>query len=59
MLSQAARELIRGTKPGGLRGAIDAYDGPKDILALNDRGILYDADTPEDYRRVLSIYRSL
>jgi CTP:molybdopterin cytidylyltransferase MocA len=59
MLSRAAKELIRCTKPGGLRGAIDAYDGPKETLALDDRGILYDADTPEDYRRVLSIYRSL
>jgi CTP:molybdopterin cytidylyltransferase MocA len=50
MLPQAARELIRWKGGGGLRGAIDAYSGPGGILETDDPGILFDADTPEDYR---------
>jgi CTP:molybdopterin cytidylyltransferase MocA len=52
MLSQTAKELIRYKGPRGLRGAIDAYPGPKAVLEVDDRGILLDADTPEDYARL-------
>jgi CTP:molybdopterin cytidylyltransferase MocA len=55
MLSQTAKELIRHKGPGGLRGAIDAYNGPKAILEVDDRGILYDTDTPEDYAYMLEV----
>lgn len=33
----------------GLRNAIDRYDGTKSVLEVDDPGILYDFDTPEDY----------
>jgi CTP:molybdopterin cytidylyltransferase MocA len=49
MRSEAAGELIRCKKPGGLRGAVDAYGGSKGFLEVDDSGVLYDADTPEDY----------
>jgi CTP:molybdopterin cytidylyltransferase MocA len=49
-LSQAAKGLTGWKGGGGLRGAIDAYSGPKGILETDDPGILLDADTPEDYR---------
>jgi CTP:molybdopterin cytidylyltransferase MocA len=50
MLSSAARDLIRHKNSGGLRGAMDAYDGPRGMLEVDDQGILRDLDTPEDYR---------
>jgi CTP:molybdopterin cytidylyltransferase MocA len=50
MLSQAAKQLIRWKGGGGLKGALEAYSGPKGILETGDPGILLDADTPEDYR---------
>jgi CTP:molybdopterin cytidylyltransferase MocA len=52
MLSETAKELIRHKNPGGLKGAIDAYSGPKCTLEVDDRGILQDLDTPEDYRKM-------
>jgi CTP:molybdopterin cytidylyltransferase MocA len=53
MLPQALKELIKWKGPGGLRGAIDAYGGPKDILEMDDPGVAFDADTPEDYHSLL------
>ncbi|MDR2053512.1 MAG: nucleotidyltransferase family protein [Treponema sp.] len=54
MLSSTARELARHKNSGGLRGAMDAYDGPKGTLEVDDQGILRDLDTPEDYRLLAS-----
>jgi CTP:molybdopterin cytidylyltransferase MocA len=50
MLPQAAKELIHWKGPGGLRGAIDAYNGPTEILEIDDPGIAFDVDTPEAYQ---------
>jgi CTP:molybdopterin cytidylyltransferase MocA len=52
-LSHAVKELIKWKGPGGLRGAIDAYSGPQDILEIDDPGIALDVDTPEEYRSLL------
>lgn len=52
MLSAVAKEIIRYKGPGGLRGAMDAYGGPGCTLEVDDRGILQDLDTPEDYRKM-------
>jgi CTP:molybdopterin cytidylyltransferase MocA len=56
MLSSAAKELIRHKNAGGLRGAMDAYNGPKGTLDVDDQGILRDLDTPEDYRLLAAQY---
>jgi CTP:molybdopterin cytidylyltransferase MocA len=48
--SHAVKELIKWKGPGGLRGAIDAYSGPKDILEIADPGTVFDVDTPEEYQ---------
>ena len=56
MLSQTAKELIRCKNSGGLRGAMDAYGGPKGTLEVDDQGILRDLDTPEDYRLLAAQY---
>jgi CTP:molybdopterin cytidylyltransferase MocA len=58
MLPQALKELIKWKGPGGLRGAIDAYSGPKDILEIDDPGVAFDADTPEDYRLLTESVKS-
>jgi CTP:molybdopterin cytidylyltransferase MocA len=47
--SCAVKELTGVENPGGLKAAVDAYTGPKSILETADPGVLYDADTPEEY----------
>jgi CTP:molybdopterin cytidylyltransferase MocA len=54
VLSQVVKELIGWKGSGGLRGAIDAYSGPKDILEIDDPGTVFDVDTPEEYRSLMS-----
>lgn len=49
--SSVAVELSAYTGEGGMRGAIAWYPGVKTTLALDDPGIPFDVDTPEDYRR--------
>jgi CTP:molybdopterin cytidylyltransferase MocA len=59
MRSEAARELIRHKNDNGLRGAMEAYDGPKGVIEVEDSGILYDADTPEEYQNLESLSKSM
>lgn len=47
----------RGT--GGLRGALQMYPGPQQVLELEDPGLVLDADTPEDYQHLLAYQRRL
>jgi len=44
-------ETYRG--PGGLAGAIQASSQPVWLIEVDDEGILLDADTPDDYERLL------
>lgn len=48
----AVEELTSFQGPGGLRAAIKNYGGKKEKIALPDRGLILDADNPEDYRRL-------
>ncbi|MDR0583727.1 MAG: nucleotidyltransferase family protein [Treponema sp.] len=48
--SRAVKELINYNGHDGLKGAIASYSGPTGVLEADDTGILYDFDTPEDYR---------
>ncbi|WP_010259639.1 nucleotidyltransferase family protein [Treponema primitia] len=50
--SEAALKLIGHTGGGGLRGAIEAYGGPKKNIDSGDPGTVFDADTREDYKRL-------
>jgi CTP:molybdopterin cytidylyltransferase MocA len=59
MRSVAAKALISNKSDKGLRGAIDAYGGPKGIIEVDDPGILYDSDTPEDYQRLNALVSNL
>jgi CTP:molybdopterin cytidylyltransferase MocA len=38
---------------GGLQGALGAFSGSTIRLPVEDRGCVLDADTPDDYRRLL------
>jgi CTP:molybdopterin cytidylyltransferase MocA/HD superfamily phosphohydrolase YqeK len=50
--SSAVEELARYSGKGGLRGAMAAYPGVKLTLPVDDPGIRFDVDTPEDYNLV-------
>jgi molybdate transport repressor ModE-like protein len=55
-----ASELIGGILAddgqGGLRGALERCGQPMTRIPVADRGILHDADTPEDYQALLSYH---
>jgi CTP:molybdopterin cytidylyltransferase MocA len=53
--SAAVKELLKDKNSRGLRGAIDAYNGPRGSINVDESGILFDADTPEDYRRMCGL----
>ncbi len=48
--------LLRDDGAGGLRGALDRCGVPMTLIPVEDRGILHDADTPEDYRALLKYH---
>jgi CTP:molybdopterin cytidylyltransferase MocA len=50
-------DLVAYPGEGGLRAALEAFSQDTVYLPVNDRGCILDADTPEDYRRLLS-YRA-
>lgn len=48
--------IISDKGDGGLRGAIDRCGEPVAYIPVRDKGILHDADTPEDYATLLSYH---
>ena len=56
LAAKAMPQLLSFRGPGGLKGAIDAYVGPKEVLELADPGLVLDADDPAAYAR-LQAYR--
>jgi CTP:molybdopterin cytidylyltransferase MocA len=58
MRSSAVKELTGLKNDRGLRGAIEAYNGPKGTIEVDESGILYDADTPDDYQFLVQRSRS-
>lgn len=49
--------LLADPGQDGLRGALARCGEPMVRVPVEDRGVLYDADTPEDYRALLRHYR--
>jgi len=47
--------IISYTGDGGLRGAIDSCGADCEMIEVADEGILKDADTPDDYDRLLNL----
>lgn len=50
--SRAIPSLLRYKGDGGLKGAIDSFEGGKRTIELDDIGMTMDADRPEDYERL-------
>ena len=48
--------LLSDTGEGGLRGALQRCGEEMTLLEVTDRGVLHDADTPEDYRALLKYH---
>ena len=46
-------DILADGGEGGLRGALERCGGEMTRVPVPDRGILFDADTPEDYRSLL------
>lgn len=47
------KEILEDCGEGGLRGAIQRLGIPMTRIEVEDSGILHDADTPSDYRKLL------
>ena len=48
--------LLADSGEGGLRGALERCGVPMTLIPVQDRGVLHDADTPEDYRALLAYH---
>jgi len=57
LAAKAVPELLAFRGAGGLKGAIEAYAGPKTVLELPDPGLVMDADDWEAYGRLLAYQR--
>ena len=54
LISARYRDLILSMKPpGGLRSVLANHEWDAIEIEVDDRGILIDLDTPQDYRRIL------
>jgi molybdenum cofactor cytidylyltransferase len=59
MKNDVIHEIVSYKGGGGLKGAIEAYAGAKDLIELQDPGITIDADKPEDYILLQNYAKSL
>lgn len=48
-------DLLDNLEPGGLKAALEKVGVPIDFIDVEDEGCLYDADTPEQYERLLDL----
>ncbi|MCF0137084.1 MAG: NTP transferase domain-containing protein [Oscillospiraceae bacterium] len=56
MASALAEGLLVDSGEGGLKGAIGRCGVPMREIPVEDRGVLHDADTPEDYDKLLKYH---
>ena len=54
--SELIPALLADSGEGGLRGAMERCGAQTELIPVQDRGILHDADTPEDYRALLAYH---
>ena len=52
----AARKVLTDSGEGGMQGAITRCGADLLEIAVEDEGILYDADTPQDYNKLLEFH---
>ena len=53
---EVARQLLTDSGEGGLRGAISRCGVDMTEILVDDEGILHDADTPQDYKKLLAFH---
>lgn len=58
LASRLIDAILADSGAGGLRGALERCGGELVRVPVADRGILFDADTPEDYRSLLSYHNA-
>ena len=51
-------EILSDSGEDGLRGALSRCSAEMTLVPVTDRGILFDADTPEDYRSLLDYHNA-
>lgn len=56
MSADVAKRILSDSGEDGLRGAITRCGVDMVEIAVNDEGILYDADTPQEYRKLLTYF---
>ena len=54
--SELIGSILTDSGENGLRGALERCGEPMTEIPVEDRGILHDADTPEDYRALLAYH---
>ena len=54
--SRLIDSILADSGDEGLRGALDRCGEPMTLIPVADRGVLHDADTPEDYRALLAYH---
>ena len=54
--SELIDAILSDSGEGGLRGALERCGAEMTPVPVKDRGILHDADTPEDYRALLAYH---
>ena len=54
--SELIPALLADSGEGGLRGAFERCGVQTELVPVEDRGILHNADTPEDYRALLAYH---
>jgi molybdenum cofactor cytidylyltransferase len=50
-------EILAWEKDGGLKAVLESFDDRAVEVAVDDKYILFDIDTPEDYRKLLKSYQ--
>ena len=56
--TQLAEKILSDSGEGGLRGALMRCGVPMEEIEVDDGGVLHDADTPEDYQKLLQFHNA-
>lgn len=54
--SELIKSIVNDSGEGGLQGVIDRLQIPVQQVEVNDPGTLHDADTPQDYKKLLELH---
>lgn len=54
--AEVAKQLLRDSGEGGMQGAITRCGVDMLEISVEDEGILHDADTPQDYKKLLDFH---